>query len=302
MAPFFMKNTKVIASLCGIVAILLWSMVVGVVRDVTEHFTPLGGVALIETIGGIFLTCLMGWPVFSRKSAWILLVAGILFAGCEAGLAMALGFSHDRNQAMEVGIINYLWPTLTIFFGALINHQKIRPLVFPAVVIAMTGIVFVLGQGTFSLSALLNHISHRPICYVVALIDAVSWALYCAFMQRFGAEQKNVTGFFFLCTAAVLWAVYALAPGPRLEVPVTSIPVLLVAAVSLSGGYALWNLGMTNGNPRFLISLSYFTPVLSTVFYSFWLDTTLTRTFMEGAFLVTVGSFLCMLSGLRSNL
>jgi len=296
-----MKNTKVIASLCGIIAILLWSMVVGVVRDVTERFTPLGGVALIETIGGIFLTCLMGWPIFSRKSAWILLVAGFLFAGCEAGLAMALGFSHDRNQAMEVGIINYLWPTLTIFFGALINHEKIRPLVFPAVVIAMAGIVFVLGQGTFSISDFLNHISHRPLCYVVALIDAISWALYCAFMQRFGRELRNMTGFFFLCTAAVLWATYGLAPGPRLDLPISSIPVLLLAAISLSGGYTLWNLGMMKGNSRFLISLSYFTPVLSTVFYSFWLDTTLTRTFMEGAFLVTVGSFLCMLSGSRSN-
>lgn len=280
------------ASLCGAGAIVLWSLVVGLMRDVSEHFTPLAGGALVETIGGAFLVLLAGLPRFSRDSAWVLLVGGALFMGCEAGLALALGLAVDRTQAMEVGVVNYLWPSLTVLVAVPINHEKLRPLIIPAIATAVAGLFLVLGEGRISARGFAGHVVSHPLCYAIALFDAVSWALYCAFMRRYGREQRNVTGLFFLCTACVLWGLYAFLPGPCMRFSLADLPLLLCAAISLSAGYALWNIGILRGNARLLVALSYFTPVLSSVFSALWLHVSVGAAFWEGVALLALGSLL----------
>ena len=37
----------------------------------------------------------------------------------------------SRQQAIEVGMVNYLWPSLTILFAILFNGQKSSWLVIP---------------------------------------------------------------------------------------------------------------------------------------------------------------------------
>jgi hypothetical protein len=38
----------------------------------------------------------------------------VLFVTYEICLALALGYAATRHQAIEVGMVNYLWPSLTI--------------------------------------------------------------------------------------------------------------------------------------------------------------------------------------------
>lgn len=46
-------NSERAATACGLVAILLWSTAAGLIRSVSERFGPLGGAALISTLGPV---------------------------------------------------------------------------------------------------------------------------------------------------------------------------------------------------------------------------------------------------------
>lgn len=74
------------------------------------------------------------------------LIAGsVLFVTYEICLALALGYAATRHRAIEVGMVNYLWPSLTILFAILFNGQKTTRLVIHGLIIALTGVCWVLG-------------------------------------------------------------------------------------------------------------------------------------------------------------
>lgn len=61
-------------TLYGIVAIFLWSTIVGLIRNISEYFGAVGGAALIYTTGTLFLILILGVPKLSlfpkRYLAW----------------------------------------------------------------------------------------------------------------------------------------------------------------------------------------------------------------------------------------
>jgi hypothetical protein len=57
-----MDSTRTKANLCGILAILLWSTIVGLIRNVSEGVGAVAGAALIYTAGSVFLFLLLGSP------------------------------------------------------------------------------------------------------------------------------------------------------------------------------------------------------------------------------------------------
>jgi drug/metabolite transporter (DMT)-like permease len=56
------------ATACGLMAILLWSTALGLIRSVSEHFGPLAGGAMIYSLGAIFLIILLGRPKLRSSS------------------------------------------------------------------------------------------------------------------------------------------------------------------------------------------------------------------------------------------
>ena len=74
------------------------------------------------------------------------------------------------------------------------------------------------------------------------------------------------------------------------------IPNLLVNGsygIAVGMAYVVWTLGMSKGNITVLAAASYFTPVLSCVFATFWIGAELNSSFWMGVVLVVVGSLLC---------
>jgi drug/metabolite transporter (DMT)-like permease len=70
---------------------------------------------------------------------------GLLFVVYEICLSVAVGLAHDRSQAMEIGLINYLWPSLTIVLAVLCGQQAARWWLWPGVLICLWGLARVLG-------------------------------------------------------------------------------------------------------------------------------------------------------------
>ncbi|MEZ9229558.1 aromatic amino acid DMT transporter YddG [Vibrio amylolyticus] len=280
-------------TLCGVAAIFLWSCLIGLARTVAEHFGPIAGAALIYTVASVFLILVMGVPKLNRFSRRYLLVGSVLFVSYEICLALALGMANDRHQAMEMAVINYLWPALTVLLAVVVSNKPTHYLVYPGVLIALSGVVWaVIGEGELTLTQLSNNIATNPTTYSMAFVGAFIWAIYCNVTKGL-AKGQNAIVVFFVLTATTLWVKYLFSDEQGMEFTLPATLNLLLAGVVIGGGYALWNIAILRGNMVFLASLSYFTPVLSTLIGSMILGISLAATFWQGVAMVTIGSLIC---------
>lgn len=120
------SSSRTKANACGILAILLWSTIVGLIRNVSEGVGPVAGAALIYTAGSIFLFILLGSPKLRAFKPVYLLAGGALFASYEVCLSLALGYATTRAQSIEVSVINYLWPSFTVLLSFLCSGGRLK--------------------------------------------------------------------------------------------------------------------------------------------------------------------------------
>ncbi len=280
------------ATVCGLVAIVLWSTAAGLIRGVSEQFGVLGGAAMIYSLGAILLIVFLGRPRIRSTSRLYLVLGSGLFVAYEVCLSLALGFASDRQQAIELGVVNYLWPCLTVVLAIFMNAQKTRWLIIPGSALALFGILWVVSGDGLSLPGIVRNVQSNPLSYSLALACAVTFSLYCTVTRRYAGGQ-NLVVLFFVLTAAVLWVKWCLSSEQLPAFTWASALELLAAGVAMAGGYALWNIGILRGSLTLLATASYSAPVLSSAFAAVWLGVSLQAQFWQGAVLVTVGSLLC---------
>ncbi|HHG3262477.1 TPA: aromatic amino acid DMT transporter YddG [Vibrio parahaemolyticus] len=290
-----MKSVQFRFTLYGCIAILSWSCLLGIARLVTESLGPVGGAAMLYSLSSIFLLIVVGIPKLSYFSSKYLIVGGAMFVCYEIFLALALGYSNSRAQAIEVSIVNYLWPALTVLFAVLGSNKKPNWLLYPAVTLAFIGVAWtVSGDNGLSPTQIISNVSSNPLVYFMAFAGAVIWAVYCNLTQRQQSKHNAIT-LFFIATAVSLWVKYAFADEPTMTFSWSALGYLFASAALMAGGYGLWNIAIVGGNMVFLATLSYFTPIFSALFSSLILGVTLSNSFWQGVVMVTVGSLLCWL-------
>lgn len=92
---------------------------------------------------------------------------------------VAVGMAVNRQQTLEIGLINYLWPSLTLLFAIPLFKLKPRWWLWPGVILAFFGVIWVVSSGDKISPALLMHnIRSNPIAYLLSLTAALSWAGY----------------------------------------------------------------------------------------------------------------------------
>lgn len=291
-----MNSSTQRSTLFGLLAILLWSTSIGLLRSIAEHFGVVGGAALIYTVSAICLCLVRGLPNIRDFPPRYLWVGGALFVTYEISLALAIGLAHTRSQSLELGIINYLWPSLTIVLALFINQQRSSLWLWPGLALSLAGIVQVMkGDGIWSPSQMWHNILDNPLAYGLAFSAALFWALYCNLTRRW-SQGKNGVSLFFCITAAVLWGKFAFVSEAPLHFTFSATLQLLFMGISTAVAYSAWNLGIQRGNMTLLATASYFTPVLSALLASFWLGLHPGRSFWQGVAMVVGGSLLCWLA------
>lgn len=81
--------------------------------------------------------------------------------------------------------------------------------------------------------------------------------------------------------------------GERFVFSFDAVKACLIAGCVMASGYAVWNIGIISGRMTILAIASYFTPVLSCLFASMYLNQPLTFSFFKGVGLVVAGSLVC---------
>lgn len=288
--------TRKKATLIGLAAVILWSSMIGLIRNVSEGLGPVGGAAMLYTATSVLLLVIIGFPHIRTFSRRYLYTGSVLFVAYEVCLALSVGYANNGRQAIEVGMVNYLWPALTILFAVMFNGQKTSLLIAPGLLFSGLGVFWVLGGDSgLALFSIMENIRSNPFSYFLALAGAIIWAAYCTVTSRF-AEGKNGITLFFILTAITLWITYFAGSHPPMHFDVSVVTYLLMASVATGLGYAAWNTGLLYGNVTLLAAASYFIPVLSAALSAFLLSTPLSFVFWQGALLVCVGSLLCWFS------
>jgi drug/metabolite transporter (DMT)-like permease len=168
-----------LATMGGFGAILLWSTTIGLARSLSEQVGSLHAAAAVYGIGG--LVGLVSFLRIGRRRQHILhlpikylLGCGALFVGYMLLLFLAIGQAENREQVLEVGLLNYLWPVLTLLLSVVLLGKKANWLLLPGTLLALAGVFVVLMHGeTFSCHVLAHHLVSNPGAYALALVAAV---------------------------------------------------------------------------------------------------------------------------------
>lgn len=283
-------------TLYGIVAIFLWSTIVGLIRNISEYFGAVGGAALIYTAGTLFLILILGVPKLSRFPKRYLFWGGLLFVTYEVCLSLALGFATNRTQAIELGMVNYLWPSFTLALAVILNKQRFSILLMVGLLCAFSGLIWVVsGDNPLTIDGLWKNIQSNPLSYILAFSGAILWAFYSNLTRVMSGGNNGIVPFFLL-TSLALWGQYLFSTPVEWIVDTKSITLLLITGAAIGLANAAWTIGMIRGNVTLLATLSYFTPVISTAFSSILLSTALSFSFWQGVMMVTGGSLICWLA------
>ncbi|MDY0960498.1 aromatic amino acid DMT transporter YddG [Massilia sp. CFBP9026] len=293
------KTTR--ATLIGLLAILLWSSIVGLIRSVSASFGATGGAALIYTVASILLLLTVGPSKVLAFPRAYLAWGSLLFVAYEMCLALSIGYADTNRQAIEVGMVNYLWPAVTMVFAILFNGQTTRWPIVPGVALAIAGVCWVLGgDAGLDPAAMVANVRDNPLSYGLAFAGTLIWASYCTVTARIANGSNGVT-LFFMLTAIALWIKYLAIGGEPMRVDTRAVVHLLLAAAAMGFGYAAWNVGILHGNVTVLAGASYFIPVLSAALAALLLDTPLSFSFWQGAAMVCAGSVLCWIATRRRS-
>ncbi len=281
------------ATLTGLIAILLWSAIVGLIKSVSEGFGPVGGAALIYSCSAVLLLFTVGFPSLRTFPRSYLIAGSVLFVCYELCLSLSLGFTHNSRQAIEVGMVNYLWPSMTIILAVIVNRLKTSLFIIPGVILAIAGICRVLGgEHGFSLTEITRNVMDNPLSYGLAFSGAVIWSVYCVVTKKIARGSNGIT-LFFILTALTLWIKFLWSPQPPFVLSAQVWISLALAAMAMGFGYAAWNVGILHGNVTVLAAASYFIPIISSVLAAFILDSHLTISFWQGTAMVSLGSLVC---------
>lgn len=280
------------ATMIGLIAPCLWGASVSLVRGIAENFGMAQGQCLLYVVASLCLVFLVGFPNF-KKMPWKYKLIGIATANvCSICFCLSLYFSDGGTQTMEVGMVNYLWPMLTIVFAILFNGQKARWWIAPGAVLSLIGIFWILSRGQFVLDDFLGRLLTNPISYALALGSALTSAAYCS-MTRAWSRGQNCSTVIFLINLMLFGMMWTMGVGGEPVITTKGTLSVIFGGIAMGSAYAAWTHGMIYGNITVLAIASYFTPVLSCLFASFWIGAELNQTFWEGVSMVVVGSLIC---------
>ena len=145
-------HSSLSATLGGFGAILLWSITVAFARSLSEQIGPVTAAAAVYSVSGA--AALFSLLRNSSKRRRILslpvkylLGCGTLFVVYMMCLFLTVGRAENNHQVLEVGLLNYLWPVLTLLLSLLLLGKKASWVILPATLLAIIGIFMVVTQG-----------------------------------------------------------------------------------------------------------------------------------------------------------
>lgn len=280
----------------GFAAIGLWSSHIGVSRSLAESVGAVTSTSLMFLVGGSIgllilatqrrIHTLVGLP----RS--YLVVCGFIFVSYTVCLALAIGLSTSRQQAVEVGILNYLWPSVTLLLSIPILGKRVRPAFGIGLSLALGGA----GLSSMRFDALetvgQNLFTH-PLPYGLAIVAAVLWGLYSNLSRKWASTSPTgAVPLFSLASGLALLTLRPFFPEPSNWDGRVHLELLFMSLFPTLIAYGMWDRAMRRGHVTLVVSASYAIPVLSTLASAVYLRIPLSWNVWVACTLVAAGAFL----------
>ena len=288
----------------GSVAILFWSFASSLIFLGARQAGTWTFVAIASLIGGT--AQLIGWRIYrgGLRSAvclpwrlWAVSVPCFVVYGLVWPLALN---RSSPQQVFGVSLINYLWPVLTVLFGAWwVPGARLTKKTVLATFLAVAGLLCANFQHIRGLLASGDGAgaspAHKSLPYVLALVAAVTWAIYSAMLARWrgwaGNYATSPAGF--LITGAVAGAMAAFVPiAPGKISSAGSIMIVCYGIGPLAVGYLMWEIALSKARVHSLSMIGAVTPILSTILLCVFLRSLPGPELIVAAFLVSAGVLL----------
>ena len=287
------------SNLLGLLSILLWSTTIAFSRSLTEQLGTFTAAASIYTLAGLFGLLLMalqsgGVRTMRQLPRNYLLGCGALFVIYITALYLAIGMASSRIQVLTIGLINYLWPGLSLVFSVPILGRKARATLPIGMFTALGGIWLANTSGSsLSLQAVLAD-QGVWLPYGLALVAAVSWGLYSNLSRRWGGEHDGgAVPLFLFVSGILLMLLRVLTPETAHWSGQANLELIYMALFPGMLAYLFWDIAVRKGEIVLVSSLSYLTPLLSTLFSTLVLQVTTSPSLWLGAGLVIIGALIC---------
>jgi drug/metabolite transporter (DMT)-like permease len=281
-------------------ASLFWSTTIAFSRSLTEHLGTLTAAACIYLVSGALGCAYLIWIARGlgrvlRSSGLYLFGCGACFVAYSALLYLAIGMARGRQQAIEVGIINYLWPSLTLVLSIPILGHRGRWTFVPGVVLALGGAVLATVQRVeFSVQELLENLRTNQVPYVLALAAAITWAAYSNLSRRWTrGEAGGAVPIFLLASGVVLLAMRLFVQEDPQWSLRTGVELMYMAAFPGMLAYIFWEAAMRKGRMVLVASVAYAIPLLSTIISCVYLDVAMGLELWLACAMVIAGAAIC---------
>jgi len=263
-------NVRNMATAGGFGAILLWSTTIAVARSLSEQLGPVTAAAAVYCVAGaVSIARLASRNAIRRNIRQLphnyLIGCGILFIAYMLFLYVAIGLAADREQVLEIGLLNYLWPALTILLSLTLLRKKATLLLVPGTILAFLGVFLVLTHGVdVSWRSFVSHVGTNPAAYALGLAAAAAWALYSVLACKWaGGSAAGGVDLFLPATAVVLIVICFGVHEPRAWA-MRSVAEAIFLGIATYAAYGLWDAAMRTGDLVLVAAGSYMTPFIST--------------------------------------
>jgi drug/metabolite transporter (DMT)-like permease len=280
------------ATWLGIAAILLWSLSIGLTRSLSESLGVYYAGAAIYGAGALSVRLFVGKPKIAQLHPIYLWVCGALFVLYMTSFVLSIGLAASHQQSLEIGLINYLWPSLTLGLAVAVFGVKARGWLWFGMLVSFSGVAWAIGNGNAATFSLIQNVMQNPVAYGFGFTAAISWALYSNLVRRYGQGRSALT-LFLACTSALLLVMGLVFSSRPVSLNILNLLQALLMGLSTSTAYLCWDKAMRYGNITLVTACSYFTPLSSLLLASLWLATPLSASLIPAIIMVVIGSLIC---------
>ena len=275
-------NTRAVnlATLAGIFAILVWSTNIAFSKSVMNAIGNYYAMFMIYFFGGVFMFLVL--LAKFRKGYFTKLKAlglryyigtGIFLFLNNTLLFLAIGLASNEKELLIVTIINYLWPMLIYVLKIPVFHIRVRSLTFIiSVILGISGVILAFSQEYTlrELAEIAKNLDDNFLAYLLALLTAVSWALYSNLTKKFVTDD-DFAALPIIFMISGLPFLYLLISQGNFEFRTLKLlysnPELIYTIIFPTAlGYIFWNIAMKKGNKDLVVSISFIIPFLAVLF------------------------------------
>ncbi|MFH0938900.1 MAG: aromatic amino acid DMT transporter YddG [Planctomycetota bacterium] len=291
------SSPRLQATLFGFAAVLFWSSMFAVSRDVMTTIGPLTAGSLIYLSSGLFGVGLLLLNSGGIKKACslpkpYLLKGGGAFVLMLICLYLAIGFVEEKQTVVEIGLLNYIWPGIVLAMSVPILKKKARWTLAPGILIAFVGaFVALTKEGEFSWVRFGDNALANFWPYFFTMVNVLAWGFYSNYSKKYAGETDgNAVPFFFLIAGLALGSLALFACETTRWSLRVGLEFAYLAIFPNFLAYFFWDQAMRRGNMTLVVLFAYFTPLLSTLFSCFFLGVLFNQRFLTACALVILGA------------